>query len=104
MSDALGMCRIEPKTLSKSSSAIPSVIRKSENTQAVSEYMKSKQLLKDGAANTINMKRTRSSMRLVRQCESCKTLFENAHICRNKPAFAKKPKRIENAGETGKDD
>ena len=32
-----------------------------------------------------------SGVRMVRQCENCKTLFENAHICRKKTVFAKKP-------------
>ena len=91
LSDALGMCQIEKapeKTSSKST--------RNNSSEEVSTYMKSKQLVKENSESGFNsMKRTRSSMKLVRQCDNCKTLFENSHICRNKPTFAKKLRQIE---------
>ena len=41
--------------------------------------------------NSMNsMKRTKSNIRLVRQCENCKILFEHVHTCVKKPVFAAK--------------
>ena len=39
-------------------------------------------------------------MRLVRQCENCKVLFENAHTCRKKINFARKAIKNESSRDT----
>ena len=44
--------------------------------------------------------RSGSSMRLVRQCENCKVLFENAHTCRKTIRFAKKVAKKESSEVT----
>ena len=39
-------------------------------------------------------------MRLMRQCENCKVLFENAHTCRKKINFARKAIKNESSRDT----
>ena len=36
-----------------------------------------------------------SSVRMVRQCENCMTLFENGHVCKKRIIFAKKPSKLQ---------
>ena len=50
--------------------------------------------------STPTLRRSGSNMRLVRQCENCKVLFENAHTCRKKIIFAKKAKKNESSRDT----
>ena len=79
----------------------PAVIEKrkqpaKKSVQAASMYISMKQQPKQDAvpaeksgAATI-LKRSSSNVRMVRQCENCKTLFENAHVCKKIIGFAKK--------------
>ena len=46
------------------------------------------------------LRRSGSNVRLVRQCENCKVLFGNAHVCRRKITFARKAVKNESSRDT----